>query len=577
MSGNTAPNQFRLSLVLLLMASAGLALVWRLASLQIGQHEEFARRAEGAHWDRQVIAPVRGAIKDRNGFPLAIAVSAWEVSLDFHNIRSQAQKDNALRAVARTLGISDSEMRTRAAGADQGPVRITENLDYPQGKLLAQQALPGIVMQERVQRTYPEGSIAAGLLGFIGRDREGLTGIEADYDRDLAGVPGVQIFERDSLGNPIPVGYRSTTPAQPGGDVILTIDRYIQRIAERELDAAVKQHNADGGTIIVMEPDTGAVLAMASRPTVDLTRLDLSDPKTLDLSRNRAITDLYEPGSTFKLITMSSAINEGAVTPNTTHLDAGPNIKYGWPIDNWDFRHWGVETMTQVLIRSNNVGAMWAAEQLGTDRFYEYLKKFGFGQPTYIGLSGEATGSYRKPGDPGYSPIDSATNAFGQGITVTPIQLATAECAVINGGRLMRPYVVQRIESAEGVREMQPVLVRQVLSEQTSQQLRDMMKAVAEQGTSGKADVPGFTVGVKTGTANMIAAEGGYSEATIASIVGFFPYPDPKALVLVKLDHPRDTPWGSQAAAPVFAKVARETLVYWRERPTRDVMVSRIP
>lgn len=563
-------SQWRLGLVLLTFAACTLALVGRIGYIQVIQHREFIQQADETHWAQETIAPQRGAIKDRSGHPLALSVATWEISLDFTRVPTKELRAQAVEAAAKATGVRRDEIEARLNSPP--PARIAENVDFAQGKALAEAGLPGVVMQERVRRTYPEGSLGASLLGFVGRDRSGLTGLEADFDRDLAGVPGAMVFERDSVGNPIPLGYRSATQAKPGGDLVLTIDRYLQRIVERELNAAVTRHRAEGGTIIVMEPGTGAILALASRPTLDLRTLDLADNKTVELVRNRAITDLYEPGSTFKVITMASALNEGAVTPEMTHNDSGPVMKFGRPIDNWDRVHYGTQTMTQVLVRSNNVGAVWVADKLGPARFYPYVEKFGFGQPTYIGLSGEAAGFYRTPEHPMFSPIDLATNSFGQGITVTPLQMITATSAAVNGGQLMRPYIIDRIESPEGVRRFQPVVTRRVISEETSRKVRDMMKVVAEEGTSKKADVPGYYVGVKTGTANMIAETGGYSDATIASIVGFFPYQEPRAVVLAKLDHPKDSPFGSQVAAPVFAAIAREALVYWRVPPSQNAL-----
>ena len=571
-----AISPLRFGVVLLAFAAGTLALVARIGYIQVIEHPEFVRLADESHWARQSIAPLRGSIKDRNGNPLVLSSSSWDLSLDFSHVPSSGVRAHAMGAVARATGLSQDAIAAKVKDG-AGPVAsIARDLPYEQGRDLAEAALPGVVMEERVRRSYPEGALAASLLGFVGRDRTGLTGIEADYDRDLAGVPGSMVFERDSVGRPIPLGLYSSVQAGAGGDVVLTIDRYLQRIVERELDAAIKRHNAEGGTIIMMEPKTGAILAVASRPSVDLRSINLADPKTPDLVRNRAITDEYEPGSTFKLITMSSAIDEGVVTPETTHFDGGPLMKYGVPIDNWDRQHWGQETMTQVLIRSNNVGAAFVSDQMGTDRFYSYVQRYGFGQPTYIGLSGEATGRYRTPADPLFSPVDLATNAFGQGITVTPLQMATAVTAIVNGGLLMRPYVVDRIEAPDGVRQFQPVVNRRVISEEASRTVREMMRSVAEQGTSGKADVPGYKVGVKTGTANMIAETGGYSAATIASVVGYFPYPQPKAMTLVKLDYPKDSPWGSQVAAPIFAAVAREALAYWRIPPDQP-LYARAP
>ena len=575
MSKHAIPSPWRLGLLLFFFAACALALIGRLASLQIIQHQEFVQRAQNAHWDRRVVSAPRGAIKDREGNPLAIALSTWDISLDPAQLKAPENQRQAIAAVAQATGIAAGVVQQKLDQAQGQPVRIAEKLEYLRGKSLVERGVWGVVAQERIERAYPEGSLAAPLVGFLGKDGNGLTGIEADFDRELAGVPGTLVFERDSYGSPIPLGYRSSTTPNPGGDVVLTIDRFIQRTVERELDAAIARHKADGGTIIVMEPKTGAILATASRPTFDLRKFDVNDPHAMELFRNRAITDLYEPGSTFKLFTMSAALNEGLVTPETTYVDSGPVVKYGRALNTWDGRHYGTESMTEVLIHSNNVGAVWVSDRLEPERFYAYVDKFGFGQPTNIGLSGEASGQVRKPAGADWSPIDLATNAFGQGLNVTPLQLVTAASAIVNGGTLMRPYVVQRIESPGGVRSFEPVPVRRVVSAEVAGQVRSMMKAVSEQATT-KAQVAGYHVGVKTGTATIPTAGGYEVDATIASIVGFVPYEDPKAVILVKIDRPKDIPWGSQVAGPVFSALAREMLIYWRVPPTERELVSKV-
>ena len=599
-------SPWRLIVLLVALAGCTLALVGRIGYLQIIQHDEFVQQADENHWSSAPIPAHRGAINDRDGNPLAISIARWEVAIDPSKVTTKLQRDRAVAAVAKALGQAPStiEAAVESAAAERQPVALvqsvetgapapgptggapeealprpvmlTQTLDYGAGKVLADMRIPGVMIQERIQRMYPEGNLAATLLGITGRDKIGLTGIEADFDRDLAGVEGKLVFERDSIGDPIPLGYRSETRPKAGADLVLTIDRYIQRFVERELDAALKKHEATGGSIIVMQPQTGAILAMASRPNFDLRNPPVDDPDAVELFRNRAITDLYEPGSTFKLITMSSAINEGVVTPDTTYNDDGPAIKYGVPIQTWDYHHYGEESMTELLIHSNNVGAVWVSDQLGTDKFYEYVQKFGFGQPTDSGLSGEASGSVRTPKDVGeWWPIDLATNSFGQGLSVTPLQLVTAVSSVVNGGTLMRPYIVQRIESPNETRTIQPTEVRRVLTPEVSQTMRDMMLQVAEQGSIA-AKVSGFKVGVKTGTASVPGATSYTPDTTIASIVGFAPYQNPRAVVLVKIDHPQDSPWGGVVAAPVFSNIMREILVYWRIPPSHSALVKSI-
>lgn len=595
-------NPARTSFLLAGMGVSALLLVGRIGFLQIVEHRSYVEQAESNHRTKQAVQAHRGAIKDRDGNPLAVSLSRWEVSLDPTKFKSALIRERAIAAVAAALSVSPAEVEAKllaqppqavariqgasdvtaqgqmpAPQAASKPVVINGNVDFQQGRLLVEKGIPGIVVEERSDRSYPEGAIASTLLGMLGRDQMGLSGIEMDFDRELAGVAGSLAFERDSVGNPIPLGVRSEVQPKAGGDLVLTVDRYVQRVAERELQAAMERHKLAGGTIIVMEPNTGGILAMASRPTFDVRNPNLSDPKAVDLMRNRAITDLYEPGSTFKVLTMAMAVNEGLVTPETTYMDAGPVTKYGRTIETWDFKHHGTQTMNQLLMTSNNVGAVWLGEKVGVPKFYEYVRKFGIGQPTNIGLSGEAAGQLRTPADKdSWWPIDLATNTFGQGLSVTPLQMVTAVSAVVNGGTLMRPYLVQRIESTDGARTFQPTPVRRVISEEASRTMRAMMNTVAEQGGSTAYAVPGFRVGVKTGTATIPSENGYRTDATIASIVGFAPYEQPRAVVLVKLDDPKDSPWGSVVAGPVFANVVRELMVYWRIPPAGSAMVGRV-
>lgn len=572
----TVVSPWRLITLLFFFAACALALVMRIAFLQVIQHGDFVQRAEASHWEQQTLQAPRGTIKDRDGNALAIALTTWEISLNPSQLKTDKDRDQAVSAVGETLKMSAASIRQKLDNSDgKRPVLIAEKVPYDKGRVLLEKGVWGVSAQERTERSYPEGNLAGVLLGFLGRDGLGLTGIEADYDRELAGVPGTLVFERDVVGAPIPLGYRSTTQSKDGGDLYLTIDRQIQRVVERELQNAVTSQKAEGGSAIVMDPRTGAILAMASRPTFDLLAPNLSDPKSTELFRNRAITDLYEPGSTFKVIIMSSAINEGLVTPETTYMDSGPVIKYGAALNTWDGVHFGRESMTDLLVHSNNVGAVWVSDQLGKDLFYPYIDKFGIGQFTNVGLSGEAQGQVSKPGAENWWPINLATNAFGQGLNATPLQMITAVTAVVNGGTLMRPYIIDRIQTAGVTRTFHPVEVRRVISENTSKQLRDMMKIVSERATP-LSQVPGYNVGIKTGTATIPSAGGYEPDATIASIVGFVPYEQPRAVILVKIDRPKNSPWGSQVAAPVFSNIARELLIYWRIPPTEPGKIARV-
>ena len=337
------------------------------------------------------------------------------------------------------------------------------------------------------------------------------------------------------------------------------------------------KHKASGGTIIMMDPRTGEVLAMASRPTYDLTKLDLvsTAPQQVAQYRNRAITDLYEPGSVFKIITMASAIDGGIVTPSTTYYDGGPIVRYGWTINTWNGGHYGTQTMTDILRTSNNIGAVWVAERAGADRFYRYVRAFGFGQPTGIGLSGEGSGRIRASGEDDWKPIDLATNSFGQGLSVTPIQMAAAISAVANGGTLLRPTIVKELRGAQGSRAFQPVLVRRPLTEKGAALLQEMLNVTAEKGGSPLAMVPGYHIAGKTGTADLPAVGGYNRSTTIASYGGFAPYPVPRLVVVVKIDEPKDQIYGSLVAAPIFSSLMRQALPYLGIPPSEPARIAK--
>jgi len=563
----------RIFIVMFLLASSAMALIFRLVHLQIIEHEKYVQQAQQEHWSKETLVSRRGTIYDRNGYPLATSVTTYNV---FFNAKASGNLDKAAKGLSSLLGMPLEETLARMAKADKEPVLVKADVPYELGNKVAEAAIPGVELSTSTQRVYPEGSLAAPLLGFVGKDNKGLTGIEETFNWELAGTAGTLVYERDSTGAPIPVGFRRIiTPPKEGQDLILTIDRFAQRLVERKLDEAITKHQARGGIIIVMEPSTGEVLAMASRPTFDLVKLDLRGNPQMELYRNRSITDLYEPGSVFKVITMAAGLEEKRFTPSTTFYDGGPVNKYGWNIDTWNGQQHGNETMTQVLINSCNVGAVWASDAIGKDKFYEYVSRFGFGQPTNIGLSGEAPGQIRFPKDPDWKPIDLATNSFGQGMAVTPLQVVTAYSAIANGGNLMRPYVAKEVRGPNSKRVFKPVVVRRVISPQTSAQLIGMMNEVAERGANKSAMVPGFHVAGKTGTAS-IPTPGGYTTPdTIASFVGMAPVPNPRFVILVRIDAPKDSPWGSMVASPIFSAIAKELLVYFRVPPQEPTLVQK--
>lgn len=567
MSGRGSRVSWRLIVLALLFAGGAVGLVGRLAYLQILHHDYYAAEAEQEHLSRQTVRPTRGAILDRNGYPLATTLDAYDLYIG----RQAWQNKPSARRWAETLApmVSQSVDDILAGIADEpsGDYTLALGMDYEQGRAIMELGLPGLKAVPSTRRFYPESDLASNLLGFIGRDHVGLAGLEVDLQEELAGTPGDLYFERDSMGNPIPFGHWWGKPPVPGGDVRLTIDRYVQRLVEEELDRRIEKHAASGGTIIVMDPRSGAILAMASRPSFQLSRLDLSGDVDPSLFRNRAVTDVYEPGSVMKVITMSAAVDLGLVNANTTYYDAGYVTVGGYTITNWDFSMNGTQTATELLQKSLNTGAIWLSGLIGDESFYSYLRRFGFGETTGSGLGGEAAGLVRSSDEEGWYPVDLATNSFGQGIAATPLQVITGIAAIANGGKLMRPYIVEEVVGAHGRRVFEPVVVRQAISEASARAVAQMMNQVVEGVPYHLARVPGYHVAGKTGT-TIVSIPGGYDlNSTIASFVGFAPVADPQMIMLVKIDQPQDDPLGGRVAAPIFGALAPKILSYLNVKP----------
>ena len=565
---------WRLLLLGAMFSVLSIFVVGRLAQLQILSHGHYEVEAQDEHTGVDKVYPPRGAILDRNGYPLALTLDTYDIYISRQVWQDQQVAANGAQALASVLGKTPQDIESALGSDSQGDALIATDVGYDVGKKIIEMGVPGVTATARIQRFHPEGDLASALLGFVGKDETGLSGLEADLQDELGGQPGTVYYERDSMGNPIPFGSSQVTNPEPASDVRLTIDRFIQQVAEQSLDEAIQTNDASGGTIIVMDPKTGAILAMASRPSFKLSQLDLSNDSQMDLYRNRAVTDLYEPGSVMKVVTMSAAVDLGLVTPDTTYDDTGTAYVGGYAIQNWDYSVNGTTTMTQVLQKSLNTGAVWVSGLLGPDNFYQYIKQFGFGEPTGVGLSGEAAGQVRDSESPDWTPSDLATNSFGQGINVTPLQMITAVAAIANGGMLMRPYIVQQVVGPDGARTTQPQPVRQAISEQTANTLTTMMNDVVEGVPSHGARTPGYHVAGKTGT-SYISVPGGYApDRVIASFIGFAPVSDPRMIVLVKIDEPQGSQLGGTVAAPVFAELAPKILSYLGVPPNADASVQ---
>ncbi len=564
---------WRLALLMFALLVGTGGIVVRLVQVQIIDHEYYAAQADEEHLHRTVVRATRGAILDRNGFPLATTVSAFDVYIDPRSWSDISVARRSADTLGPLLGRTPDELLAEALQFEAGDYLAARSVSSQVGLQLFELAPTGVRLVKTSKRSYPEGDLASTLLGFMGRDQVGLAGVEAAFDLELGGLETEIYFERDGLGNPIPFGRSFGEEPVAGGDIRLTIDRYLQRLIENKLNQEIERHEAKGGTIIVMEPNTGEVLAMTSQPRFKLSQLDLESEDQAELFRPRAVTDVYPPGSVMKTLTMATAIDLGLVGPGTSYLDTGvAEVEGGEPIANWDFSAHGMTTMTELLQFSLNTGAVWLARFIGANQFYDYIGRFGFQDRTRVGLGGDPEGIVRTYEDDDWYPIDLATNSFGQGISVTPLHMITAVSSLVNGGLLMQPYIVREVADEDGTRTFDPVVVRRVISEETSRTMIQMMNAVVDGMPTHGAQVPGLSVGGKTGTTTFLN-----STETIASFVGFAPVQNPQFIMLVKIDSPQTSPLGGVVAAPIFSDLAPQIIAYLGAQSGNLAFVERGP
>ncbi|MFA6227978.1 MAG: penicillin-binding protein 2 [Patescibacteria group bacterium] len=441
---------------------------------------------------------------------------------------------------------------------------VRERLEDSAFEILKGLQLKGVGFNDKSYRFYTEKSLGGQLFGFLGydgNDRSGKYGLEGYYDQLLAGRAGEIFSEQDVLGNVIALGKNYLKEKVDGANLVLTINRPLQYQACQSLKKSLDQHKSKSGSVIVMEPSSGKILAMCSFPDYDPNEYNkVEDASVYNV---KAINDAYEPGSIFKAVTMAAAIDSGAVLPSTTYTDTGVVDYTDYKIRNFENKSYGLSTMTNVLEYSINTGVIFAMRQMTTKVFTQYVKTFGFGDFTGIDLFKETTGNISNLSRKG--EINTATATFGQGISVTPIQMLTAFSAIINGGKLMKPYVVDQIIIDGQIKQIQPQEIKQVISPKTSLLMKGMLVSVVENGHAKKAQIPGWRVGGKTGTAQVPDMRGGYKsdDSIIGSFVGFAPFENPRLAVFVRVDEPIEGRLGETVAAPVFTEVAKFALEYY--------------
>jgi cell division protein FtsI/penicillin-binding protein 2 len=534
------PNR-RIRLLLVFFTLAFLATFGRAVWLQAVHARPLDRLARGQHHATIELPAARGSILDRNGVELAIGKQAITV---YANPRHIADPRATAIAAGRALRIDPDRLYAKLADRSRGFVYVARKADPKRAHALKALELTGLGFYPEERRVYPQGTVAAHVLGFAGMDNRGLSGLELALDRTLAGRNGRQTVVRDPFGRTLEV--LSSAPTEEGRNVRLTLDNTLQANAQSVLLRTARRWGAKAATAVVLDPTTGEILAMASEPSFDANRF----PQTSrDVQRNRAVTDTYEPGSTLKVVTVAGALSEGLVTPST-QFSLEPKIQVADRVIHEAHRE-ETERMTvaEILSRSSNVGTITLAEQLGRDRLERWVARFGFGKKTGIDFPGETSGIL-----PFYwSGSTIGTLPIGHGIAVTPVQMAAAYGAVANGGVWVRPSLVAH----------RPTKRRRVMSRQVSSQLMSMLRDVVIEGTGQEAEVEGYQVAGKTGTAAKPDPRGGYSESRyVASFVGVVPASAPRLVVLVTVDEPDGAIWGGTVAAPAFQEIARFALQY---------------
>ena len=543
------------------------AIAGRLYQLQVAQHDHYVSKA--ARQQQRVIKldPPRGTIYDARGRELAVSVqvdSAYAVPSEVRDPRATAA------ALAKAVPGLDAKRLARELARDREFIWVARKLDPPVADAVRALHLDGIHFLPEAKRYYPMRELAAQVLGYVGTDNNGLAGLELLYDEKVAGKPGLRTVLRDASGGRVVAPGLSSAEAEPGQDLHLTLDAAIQHVVERELERAVVERGASRGMAVFLDPRTGGVLAMASYPSFDPNEFGRYSSARW---RNRTIMDVYEPGSTFKIITGAAALGSGLVRA-TDEFDCGMGsiVVYGKRIR--DHKPFGRLTFAQVLEKSSNVGVIKAALIVGDQRLYKTIRDFGFGRPSGIDLPGEGSGILH--------PMESwgmrgkAYIAFGQGISVTPLQLASAVSAVANEGTLMRPHVVAGIGQGDAVlvshsASSGPAVMGHPIAPATARELSRLLEGVVLQGTGKGAAVPGYRVAGKTGTAQ-IPVRGGYSHnGYLPSFVGFAPVDRPVMVGVVAIAEPQGWEYhGGQVAAPVFGAIARQVLLYLGVRPERQ-------
>lgn len=590
--------------------------------IQVEAHPKFAALAEKQHWIAQEIPAERGKILTSDSYPLATNVPSYLVFavpkevksveetatkiIDIIGYESQIkaedfEKTENIEAFEKTKNpttmeafLKDkekqeyiNEMKDRLSQTELLYVPIAEKQSEEVKNKIEETEISGLYFEQDYKRAYPEGTLSSQVLGFVGKNErgedQGYYGIEGYFNGELKGIPGRVTLEKDALGRPIPVGEYLPLSSDHGQDIVLTINRELQYLIEKKLVEGVKKYDAQNGSVIIMEPQTGKILAMASYPSYNPEfwadwGQDYSDKKDEELTEeeklmkkygvkvyaNLGIADVYEPGSIFKPITMSAALEEKKLEENTL-IESAPYPISIFTIRTWNDKYFGPSTPAEILQHSDNTSMARVSQLIGLNTFYSYLQKYHLDQKTGITLEDEDQGWIKPQTD--WQEVDLATAAFGQGISVTPLQMMQAYSVFINDGVMVKPYIVQQIQTDKASYEFQSEEVGQVISPETAKKIVDMLVSVVEKGEFKFAVLPGYKIAGKTGTAQ-IAVNGQYdSQQTNCTFIGFAPAADPKFLMIVKLTRPSASTYSAETAVPLWMNIAKELFVYFGVAP----------
>lgn len=562
------------------VALAGLVL-FRLIVLMLLQHNFYLAISSNSRESTSKLIPKRGAIyfqdsRSKEIFPAAMNHDNFLLYADTRDIKNDAEANLVVNKLTEVFGYNDEKKLAvfQQLNKRTDPYEpIEKKISEDQANQLKQLNLLGLGFVRQPFRYYPEEQSGAGVLGFLGQDQNGNQvgryGVEGFWNKELGGSGGFVEGAKNAVGGWITLSGWSLKPAKDGADMVLTIDRTLQYKACERLRAGMKEYNAVSADLVMMNPTTGAILAMCSLPDYNLNKYgEVTDAEAFN---NNTIFTAYEPGSIFKPITMAAGIDEGIVKPGSPFYDTGARTGLcSTPIQNANDKIFGNQTMTGVLENSINTGMVYVVEKLGRNKFIDYVQNYGFGIKSGIEMDTEVAGDIRalmEKKNTNKIDCQAATASFGQGIMVTPLQMTTAFSAVVNGGKLMKPYVVEEIRYSDGRTEKKkPTELKQVLSKQAADLTAGMLVSVIEKHSTG-AKVPGYYVGGKTGTAQ-IAGPKGYTEETNQSFIGFAPAEDPKFVILVKYEKP-DRVWAESTALPVFKDIAQFALEYYHIAPNR--------